>query len=110
METFITIILALIALYVIFRIFKAILKWLLIGLIILLAIAFFSNPDESSYLNGFKEFTKDLPVKVKDNALQINNYKLFSIAKVKKDGKEHTIGIGAFGKVWYFEDIKEQFK
>lgn len=109
METIIIVILVIGALYVVFRIFKAMLKWLLIGVVIILAIAFFSNPDESNYLKSLKEMTKNLPVKIEDNAFQVYDYKVFSLAKMKVDGKEKTVGIGAFGKVWYFDDLKKQF-
>jgi hypothetical protein len=110
METIIIIILAAIALYIVFRIFKALLKWLIIGFIVILAIAFFSNPDESNYLQTMKELAKNVPVKIKDNALQVNDYKVFSIAKVKKGGEDKIVGIGAFGKVWYFDDFKAQLQ
>ncbi|MDH4092525.1 MAG: hypothetical protein OEV74_20780 [Cyclobacteriaceae bacterium] len=109
METIIIVILVIGALYVVFRIFKAMLKWLLIGVVIILVIAFFSNPDESNYLQSLKEMTKNLPVKIEDNAFQVYDYKVFSLAKMKVDGKEKTVGIGAFGKVWYFDDLKKQF-
>ena len=72
-----------------------------------LAIAFFSNPDESSHKKGLKEWTKNLPVKVQDNAIKVDDYKVFSITKVKVNGKEKISGVGAFGKVWYFDDIKD---
>lgn len=110
METIVIIVLALVALYVVFRIFKAILKWLIIVIVVILAIAYFSNPNESSHLKSLKEITKNLPVKIEDNALQVNDYKVFSIAKVKVNGTEKTVGIGAFGKVWYFDEMKELFK
>jgi hypothetical protein len=86
------------------------LKWLIIGFIVILAIAFFSNPDESNYLQTMKELAKNVPVKIKDNALQVNDYKVFSIAKVKKGGEDKIVGIGAFGKVWYFDDFKAQLQ
>jgi len=109
METIIIVILAIGALYVVFRIFKAILKWLFIGVVIILAIAFFSNPDESNHLKSLKKMTENIPVKIEDNAFQVYDYKVFSLAKMKIDGKEKTVGIGAFGKVWYFDDFKKQF-
>jgi len=110
METIVIIVLVLIALYVAFRIFKAIIKWLIIGIVIIVAIAFFSNPDESSHMKSLREITRNLPVKIEDNALQVNDYKVFSIAKVKVNGTEETVGIGAFGKVWYFDEMKELLK
>jgi hypothetical protein len=110
METLIIIILVAIALYIIFRIFKLLLKWLLIGVIVLLVIAFFSNPDESNYAKTLKEITNRVPVEIKDDALQVHDYKVFSIAKIRKGGEEKIVGIGAFGKVWYFDDFKAQLK
>ena len=43
------------------------------------------------------------------DAVQIDDYKVFSLTKVKVKGEEKLVGFGAFGKVWYFEDIKEHF-
>lgn len=108
METIIVVAVAIIALFIVFRIFKTLLKWLLIGVVVVLAIAFFSNPDESNHKKGFKEWTENLPVKIEDNAIKVDDYKVFSVTKVKVDGKEKITGVGAFGKVWYFNDLKDQ--
>jgi energy-coupling factor transporter transmembrane protein EcfT len=110
MKMFIIIILAILVLYVAFRIFKTLLKWLLIAVVVVLAIAFFSNPDEADHKHGVKQLSKDFPVKIKDNSIQVNDYKIFSIVKVKMDGKEETAGIGAFGRVWYFDDLKDKLR
>ena len=106
METIIIIIVAALALYIVFRIFKTLIKWLLIVVVVVLAIAFFSNPDESKHRHGLKELTENLRVKIKDDAIQVDDYKIFSVTKVKVNGKEKITGIGAFGKVWYFDDLK----
>ena len=108
MEIVIVVVLGILALFIVFRIFKTLLKWLLIGVVVVLAIAFFSNPDESNHKKGFKEWTKNIPVKIEDNAIKVDDYKVFSITKVKVDGKEKITGVGAFGKVWYFNDLKDQ--
>ncbi len=108
MESFLAVVLIIVAVYIVYKIFTALLKWILIGLVIVLAIAYFSNPDESNYKKKFREVVKNIPVKIKDDALQIDDYKVFSLAKVKVDGEEKTVGVGAFGKVWYFDDVKEK--
>lgn len=108
MEIVIVVVLGILALFIVFRIFKTLLKWLLIGVVVVLAIAFFSNPDESNHKKGFKEWTKNIPVKIEDNAIKVDDYKVFSITKVKVDGKEKITGVGAFGTVWYFNDLKDQ--
>jgi len=108
METIIIIIVALLALYIVFRIFKTLIKWLLIVVVVVLAIAYFSNPDESKHKRGLKEISKNLPVKIKDDAIQVEDYKIFSITKVRVHGKEKITGVGAFGKVWYFDDLKDK--
>lgn len=108
METIIIIIAAVLVLYIVFRIFKALIKWLLIGVVVVLAIAFFSNPDESKHRQGLKELTKNLRIKIKDDAIQVDDYKIFSVTKVKVNGKEKITGIGAFGKVWYFNDLQDK--
>ena len=107
MQSFLAVILIIVAIYIVYKIFTALLKWILIGLVIVLAIAWFSNPDESNHKKKFKEIVKNIPVKIKDDALQVYDYKVFSLAKVKVDGEEKTVGVGAFGKVWYFDDVNE---
>jgi hypothetical protein len=108
METIVVVVIGIVALFIVYRIFKTLVKWLLIVIVVVLAIAFFSNPDESSHKKGLKEWTKNLPVKVEDNAIKVDDYKVFSITKIKVNGKEKITGVGAFGKVWYFDDIKDQ--
>ncbi len=107
MESIIVAVLVVVAVYIVYKIFTALFKWILIGLVIVLAIAFFSNPDESNHKKKFKEIVSNLPIKVKDDAIHVDNYKVFSLVKVKVKGEKKTVGVGAFGKIWYFDDIKE---
>ena len=108
MKTIVVIILIAIGLFIILKIFKAILKWVLIAVVAVVAIAYFSNPNESNHKRSLKEIGQKLDIKIKDDAIQVDDYKIFSVTKVKVDGKEKITGIGAFGKVWYFDDIKDQ--
>ncbi len=107
MDTFIIIIICVIALYIVFRIFKTLLKWLIIGILVMVVIAFFSNPDESKHKDRIKEIASSLPFKIKDNAISVADYKIFSITKVKVNGEDKIVGIGAFGKVWHFDGVKD---
>ena len=108
METIVVVILIAVGLFIVLRVFKAILKWLLIAVVAVVAIAYFSNPNESNHKRSLKEIGQKLDIKIKDDAIQVDDYKVFSVTKVKVDGKEKITGIGAFGKVWYFDDIKDQ--
>ena len=108
MQTIVVVILIALGLFIILKIFKTILKWVLIAVVAVVAIAYFSNPDESNHKRSLKEIGQKLDIKIKDDAIQVDDYKIFSVTKVKVDGKEEITGIGAFGKVWYFDDIKEQ--
>ena len=108
METIVVVILIAVGLFIVLRIFKAILKWVLIAVVAVVAIAYFSNPSESNHKRSLKEIGQKLDIKIKDDAIQVDDYKVFSVTKVKVDGKEKITGIGAFGKVWYFDDIKDQ--
>jgi len=108
MQTIVVVILIAIGLFIILKVFKTILKWVLIAVVAVLAIAYFSNPDELNHKRSLKEIGQKLDVKIKDDAIQVDDYKIFSVTKVKVDGKEKITGIGAFGKVWYFDDIKDQ--
>lgn len=107
MESIIVVIIIIAAVYIVYKIFTALLKWFLIGLVVVLAIAYFSNPDESNHKKKFREIVNNLPVKVKDDAIQVDDYKVFSLVKARVKGEKKTVGIGAFGKIWYFDDIKE---
>jgi hypothetical protein len=108
METTVVVILIAIGLFIILKVFKTIIKWVLIAVVAVLAFAYFSNPDESNHKRSLKEIGQKLDVQIKDDAIQVDDYKIFSVTKVKVDGKEKITGIGAFGKVWYFDDIKGQ--
>ena len=107
METTVVVILIAIGLFIILKVFKTILKWVLIAVVAVVAIAYFSNPDESNHKRSLKEIGQKLDIKIKDDAIQVDDYKVFSVTKVKVDGKEKITGIGAFGKVWHFDDIKD---
>jgi hypothetical protein len=108
MKTIVVVVLIAIGLFIILKVFKTILKWVLIAVVAVVAIAYFSNPDESNHKRSLKEIGQKLDIKIKDDAIQVDDYKIFSVTKVKVDGKEKITGIGAFGKVWYFDDIKDQ--
>ena len=110
MESTIAIILVILILVLVFKVIKTLFKWLLIGIVVVLAFAYFSNPDEFQHRNGLRELAKNRSVEVKDNAIQVDNYKVFSLTNVRVDGKEKITGVGAFGKVWYFDDLKDYFK
>jgi hypothetical protein len=110
METLIVIGIALVILYVVFRIFKTIVKWLLILVIAIIVFGFFTNPNESDHRKSLKEAIRNLPVKVREKAVKIDDYKIFSLTRVKVQGDDKIVGIGAFGKVWYFNDIEDLLK
>ena len=108
MQTIVVVILIAVGMFIILKVFKTILKWVLIAVVAVVAIAYFSNPDESNHKRSLKKIGQKLDVQIKDDAIQVDDYKIFSVTKVKVDGKEKITGIGAFGKVWYFDDIKDQ--
>jgi len=96
-------------LYLLFRLFKAFIKWGIIILVLFLAVAYFTNPEESFHLKSLQDTAKNLSIrKIKEKFIKVDDYKIFSLVKVKVDGEEKTVGVGAFGKVWYFDDIKEK--
>jgi hypothetical protein len=102
---------AIIVLFILFKIFKAFLKWSIIILVIILAIAFFTNPDHTTHHQSLKEYTTEKNLKkVREKLVDIDDYKIFSLTKVKVEGEEKIVGIGAFGKVWYFSEVEEKLK
>ena len=110
MQTIVVVIVVIIGIFIVVKIFKTIIKWVLIAVVAALAIAYFSNPDESNHKRSLRELGQKLNIKIKDDAIQVDDYKVFSVTKVKVNGKEKITGIGAFGKVWHFDDIKDRFK
>ena len=110
MEIAIIVVIALVVFFILFKILKAFIKWVVIILIIFFAIAYFSNPKHSDHFDGVKDIAKDLPIKKVRDKLKVDDYKIFSLTKVKVDGEEKIVGVGAFGKVWYFDDIEKSLK
>lgn len=109
METGVIVVIGFIALFILFRIFKAFLKWAIIILVLVLAAAYFTNPDESVHRKNLDVRSKELSgKKIRQKNVTIDDYKLFSLAKITVKGEKKLVGIGAFGRVWYFDDLKEK--
>jgi hypothetical protein len=111
MEIVIIAIVGILIVFLLFRLLRAFIKWGIIIILIFLAVAYFTNPEKSFHLKNLKDTAKNLSLrKIKEKAVKIDDYKFFSLVKVKVDGEERIVGIGAFGKVWYFDDIKEKLE
>lgn len=103
MQTIVVVIAVLVAFYLVFKIFKAVLKWVLLAVIVVLAIAFFSNPDFEDHRKELTSATKGLSKEIKEKKIAFDDYKIFSLTKKKVNGEEKIVGVGVFGKVWYFD-------
>jgi hypothetical protein len=111
METWVIVVIGLIVLFILLRIFKAFLKWAIIILIIGLVAAYFTNPDETVHRDKLKLKAKELSLKrIRQKDVTIDNYKLFSLSSATVEGEKKLVGIGAFGRVWYFADLKEKMR
>jgi hypothetical protein len=111
MELLIVAGIGLVVLFILYRIFRAFLKWALILGIGLVVVAYFTNPDEEKHRQAVKDSTRNLKLrKVKEKQIEIKDYKVFSVTKVTVKGEEKTVAIGAFGKIWYFGDLEEKLK
>jgi uncharacterized protein YacL len=109
MKLIIFVLIGIVILFVLLKIFKAFLKWIVILLIAFLVFAYFTNPEESKHRQSLNDVLNDLQIKkIKKKFVEVDNYQIFSITKVTVDGKERIVGVGAFGKVWYFDKIKEK--
>jgi hypothetical protein len=106
MEILLIVGIVLVVLFILFRIFKAFLKWGIIILILFLVVAYFTNPKEFTHHEGLKKIVDE---NITDK-LKIDDYKIFSLTKVKVKGEERIVGVGVFGKVWYFDDIEKSLK
>jgi hypothetical protein len=111
METGVIVVIGLVVLFILFRIFKAFLKWGIIILLLTLVAAYFTNPDEAVHRKNLDVRAKELSLKkIRQKNVTIDDYKLFSLAKVTVEGEKKVVGIGAFGRVWYFDDLKETIR
>ncbi|UIR55707.1 DUF4359 domain-containing protein [Sphingobacterium sp. SRCM116780] len=64
---------------------------------------------EQIFVNlGMKLFGKNIVDNFVSKALIVDNYYLFSLTKIKWQGKETIIGGGAFGKIWLSPKIDEK--
>jgi hypothetical protein len=105
MEIIIIVAVVLVVLFILFKIFKAFIKWGIVIFVLILVVAYFTNPEELTHHKGLKKVTRNITDKLK-----IDDYKIFSLTKVKVKGEEKIVGVGAFGKVWYFDDIEKSLK
>lgn len=111
METGVIVVIGLIVLFILFRIFKAFLKWTIIIVLLAFVAAYFTNPDESVHRKNLDIRAKELSLKkIRPKNISIDDYKLFSLARVTVDGEKKLVGIGAFGRVWYFDDLAEKVR
>jgi hypothetical protein len=108
MELLIAAGIGLVILFILYRIFRAFLKWALILIIGLAVVAYVTNPDEAKHRQAVKDNTRNLKRKVKEKQVEIKDYKIFSVTKITVKGEEKTVGVGAFGRIWYFGDIEEK--
>lgn len=106
MQSVVIVAVVLVVLYLLFKLFKTLFKWLLIALVVLAIIAFFSNPDFNAHSDKLTSMKKELKREIKNKKVTFDDYKIFSITKKKVNGEEKIVGVGAFGKVWYFDDGK----
>lgn len=111
METGVIVVIGLIALFILFRIFKAFLKWAIIIVLLALIAAYFTNPDESVHRKNLDVKAKELSLKkIRQKNITVDDYKLFSLARVTVEGDTKLVGIGAFGRVWYFDDLADKVR
>jgi predicted membrane protein len=102
MESIFVIAAVVVVLYIVFKLFKTLLKWLVIVVVVVAAIAYFSNPDSKAHKDKLMSTGKELSHDIKGT--KFDDYKIFSLTRKKVNGEEKIVGVGAFGKVWYFDD------
>lgn len=111
MELFIAAAVGIVILFILYRIFKTFIKWTIFLFVVFIAIAFFTNPEESTHRESLKDKVQELQLKkIRDKRIEVVDYKIFSFTKVKENGESKIVGVGAFGKVWYFGDVEEKLK
>ncbi|WP_276366396.1 hypothetical protein [Chryseolinea sp. H1M3-3] len=111
MEIAIFPVIGIVVLFILFKVLKAFIKWLVIFLILIFAVAYLTNPIESIHHQSLKKSLKDLKLKkVREKFIHVDDYKFFSLTKVEVDGHDKIVGVGAFGKVWYFDDLEKKLQ
>lgn len=58
---------------------------------------------------GMQLFGNDLVDQFCEKVVFTDNYYLFSLTKIKWEGKEHVVALGAFHKIWFSSKIDEKF-
>jgi len=106
MQSILIVAVVFVVLYLLFKLFKTLFKWLLIGVVVLVAIAFFSNPDFAAHNDKLTQMKKGLRHEIKEKKVVFDDYKIFSLTRRKVNGEEKIVGVGAFGKVWSFDEEK----
>ena len=59
MEIIIIVGVALVVLFILFKIFKAFIKWGILILVLVLVVAYFTNPEELTHFKGLKDVMKE---------------------------------------------------
>ena len=106
MQTILIVAVIFVVVYLLFKLFKTLFKWLLIGVVALVAVAFFSNPDFAAHRDKLTQMKKGLSREIEEKKVVFDDYKIFSLTRKKVNGEEKIVGVGAFGKVWYFDEEK----
>jgi hypothetical protein len=111
MELTIAAVIGLILLFIIYRIFKTFVKWLFLLILGLAIVGYFTNPDEQAHHASLSEETKALGIKrIRKKDIQVDDYKVLSVTKVKAGTGESIVGIAAFGRIWYPGDLERKLK
>lgn len=108
MEVIIIVVILVAVLFILFRIFKTLIKWLIIAVVVILVVGFFTNPNEADHKQSLREKAKELSLRLRERTVSVDDYKIFSVTKVKVKGEDRITGIGFMGKVWHFGDLKEK--
>lgn len=109
MDFVIVAVVGLLAIFLVYKIFKAIFKWLLlIGIALAVIAGYYTNPTKEVQQDYVIEEARSLGVKkIRKKNILVDDYKVFSVTKLKVEKEEKIVGIGAFGKVWFIGNLAE---
>lgn len=110
MNFIIVAVVGLLVIFLVYRIFKTIFKWLLlIGIALLLVAGYYTNPTKKIQQDYVIEEARSKGIKkIRKKNIVVDDYKVFSVTKLKVENDEKIVGIGAFGKVWFIGDLSER--
>lgn len=100
--TIITIAVIILVFVVLFKVFKLLMRLLLVGVFLL--GAFLTNPDISQHEIAAQQKAKKNGISMRGKSVVVDDYYVFSLTNIEEDNDKKIIGAGAFTQVLLFRN------